>query len=37
MTLQKSIKRAMRQAKLGMEIQRNSIAKQAAMYAVPDR
>ena len=28
-----SIKRAMRQAKLGMEIQRNSIAKQAAMYA----
>ena len=31
--LTKSIKRAMRQAKLGMEIQRNSIAKQAAMYA----
>ena len=28
-----SIKRAMRQAKLGMEIQRNSIAKQAAEYA----
>ena len=28
-----SIKRAMRQAKLGMEIQRNSIAHQAAMYA----
>ena len=28
-----SIKRAMRQAKLGMEIQRNSIARQAAMYA----
>lgn len=31
--LTKSIKRAMRQAKLGMEIQRNSIAHQAAMYA----
>ncbi len=31
--LARSIKRAMRQAKLGMEIQRNSIAKQAAMYA----
>nr|WP_296088573.1 polysaccharide biosynthesis tyrosine autokinase [uncultured Prevotella sp.] len=28
-----SIKRAMRQARLGQEIQRNSIAKQAAMYA----
>lgn len=28
-----SIKRAMKQAKLGMEIQRNSIAKQAAEYA----
>ena len=28
-----SIKRAMRQAKLGMEIQRNSIAHQAAIYA----
>ena len=28
-----SIKRAMRQAKLGMEIQRNSIARQAAEYA----
>ena len=28
-----SIKRAMRQAKLGMEIQRNSIAKQATEYA----
>ena len=28
-----TIKRAMRQAKLGMEIQRNSIAKQAAEYA----
>lgn len=31
--LTKSIKRAMRQAKLGMEIQRNSIAHQAAIYA----
>lgn len=28
-----SIKRAMRQARLGMDIQRNSIAKQAEMYA----
>ncbi len=28
-----SIKRAMRQAKIGQEIQRNSIAKQAEMYA----
>ena len=31
--LTSSIKRAMRQAKLGQEIQRNSIAKQAALYA----
>ncbi len=31
--LTNSIRRAMRQAKLGMEIQRNSIARQAAQYA----
>ncbi|HBF06447.1 MAG TPA: capsid assembly protein [Prevotella sp.] len=31
--LTSSIKRAMRQAKLGQEIQRNSIARQAALYA----
>ena len=31
--LTSSIKRAMRQARLGMEIQRNSIAKQAELYA----